>query len=333
MRSAALRPSAIVRPAVSRWRTAASPRPAASAASERAGAPLGHLGQVLRPADEAQAAVAELQKVAGRHAASRDIVDADRAPLGVLARDPVDQDHRDAELAQLDQPWVAVVDGGDEHAADPELGQPVEEAVLSPGVVVRVAQEERQTRALGDLVDTPGDVGEEGVGRVEDDVGDGAALAGHQLAGRGVRHESELVDRRLDRARVAGRTADGRFNTFETVPTDTPACRATSLMLTGDVRRLAAVRVAHRGSYRVKGLVLGQVPADVVEAVREGAPRPRLDEHVAQGGRLHGSGHDGRPAWFAVSWQRSSIREPPPTMWMVSTGSPLRLAAVSAVAA
>src|SRR5689334_4846424 len=38
------------------------------------------------------------------------------------------------------------------------------------------------------------------------------------------------------RARVAGRTESGRFRTLETVPSDTPALAATSLMLTDAIR-------------------------------------------------------------------------------------------------
>jgi hypothetical protein len=35
------------------------------------------------------------------------------------------------------------------------------------------------------------------------------------------------------RLRVGSATTSGRLSTFETVPTETPACAATSLMLTG----------------------------------------------------------------------------------------------------
>src|SRR5262249_4646228 len=76
------------------------------------------------------------------------------------------------------------------------------------------------------------------------------------------------------RARVAGRTEDGWLSTLETVPTDTPARKATSLMLT-DVMRPPAVpstigvagrvrpgsKVVQRSTSRVEHLALaGQSP-------------------------------------------------------------------------
>jgi hypothetical protein len=42
------------------------------------------------------------------------------------------------------------------------------------------------------------------------------------------------------RSRVGADTRSGRFSTFETVPSETPACRATSLMLVRRGPRLVA---------------------------------------------------------------------------------------------
>ena len=56
--------------------------------------------------------------------------------------------------------------------------------------------------------------------------------AGAQLAGRLVADEAELGDGASStRWRVASLTVSGRLSTLLTVPTETPACPATSRML------------------------------------------------------------------------------------------------------
>ena len=64
--------------------------------------PLLHLRQARRAADEGDPPVPALEQVLGGEPAAEDVVDGDRALVGVR-RAAVDQDDRDAALAQLVQ--------------------------------------------------------------------------------------------------------------------------------------------------------------------------------------------------------------------------------------
>ena len=63
-------------------------------------------------------------------------------------------------------------------------------AASSAGEVVGVAEDHRQARGVGRLLDAARDVGEERVGDVEHDQADGAAVPGPQVPGRLVADEA-----------------------------------------------------------------------------------------------------------------------------------------------
>ena len=86
--------------------------------------------------------MALLEQVRAGEPAAEHVVDRDRAAV-VPARAAVDQHDRGAALDELLQPRVAaVVDRGDEHAADPLLLQQVEVAALPAGVLAAVADDD-----------------------------------------------------------------------------------------------------------------------------------------------------------------------------------------------
>ena len=79
-----------------------------------------------------------------------------------------------------------------------------------------------------------------GLAHVQHDKADHPTAARTQLSRRLVPDEAERLDRRTyvrtyvrTRSGVACATISGRLGTLETVPTETPACAATSLLLIG----------------------------------------------------------------------------------------------------
>ena len=177
--------------------------------------------------------MAPLEQVVGGQPAAEDVVHRDRA-LVRAGRPAVDQHHRHAAVAQRRRargraPAVGVI----EHALDAAARSSTSRCAAS--LAGRSSELQRMTArpsAFGDLLDAAGDVGEERVGDVEHDQADGAAAAGAQLAGRLVADEAQRRRwRRAPAARVASLTVSGRLSTLLTVPTETPACPATSRML------------------------------------------------------------------------------------------------------
>ena len=71
--------------------------------------------------------------------------------------------------------------GGHEHASHPMVEQQLDVLGLPCRIAVAVADEQREAVRSDDVLDTPGDVGEERVGGVEHHVGDRAAQPGPQL--------------------------------------------------------------------------------------------------------------------------------------------------------
>ena len=106
---------------------------------------------------------------------------------------------------------------------------------LAAWIVVAVAQIDRQTRRLRGLLDAARNVGEERVGRIEHHVTEAPAAAGPELAGVLVAHEPQLLDRVEHSLPGDSATTWGRFSTFDTVPSDTPARAATSFTPTLDM--------------------------------------------------------------------------------------------------
>ena len=97
---------------------------------------------------------------------------------------------------ELLQPGVSpVVDRGDEHALDALLLEQVEMASLASRALPAVADDDHGPGGLDGLLGAAHHIGEEGVGHVEDDDGDGAAVSGAQLAGGVVADVAELLDR------------------------------------------------------------------------------------------------------------------------------------------
>jgi len=136
----------------------------------------------------------ELDQVVQGKAATEAVVDSHGA-VGVARAGAVDEHDRRSARGEFVESVVVGVDRGDEHTLDPLLFQAHEVGGLAGGVLVAVAQEQREVGVLGDVLHPEGDVGEEGVRGVEDDVGDGAALAGPKLARRLVADEAELGHR------------------------------------------------------------------------------------------------------------------------------------------
>ena len=75
-----------------------------------------------------------------------------------------------------------------------------------------------------------------GLAHVQHDKADHPTAARTQLSRRLVPDEAERLDRRTHvrtRSGVACAAISGRLGTLETVPAETPACAATSLLLIG----------------------------------------------------------------------------------------------------
>ena len=149
--------------------------------------------------------MALLAQVRDSEVAAFDIVDTDAAPssagLAVDEHDRQPTPGEDIELRRL------LLHRRDQHPPHPLLEQQVEVVRLPERVPVAVAQVQRDSGAAGDLLDASGHVGEEGVRRIEHDIGDRSAEPGPQLTAGLVAHEAELCDRSDYFA--AGRFADG----------------------------------------------------------------------------------------------------------------------------
>jgi hypothetical protein len=146
------------------------------------------------PADEGDPAVAALEQVLGGQPPAEDVVGRDGALVRVR-RASVDEDHRDAAVAECVQLWGQLGGRGDEDAVHPLLGEQAQVRGLLLRAVVGVAQDHREAGRVDDVLDPAGDVGEEGVGHVEHHQADGAAGARAQLTCRLVADEAEGGDR------------------------------------------------------------------------------------------------------------------------------------------
>ena len=84
---------------------------------------------------------------------------------------------------------------------------------------------------VGRVLDAAHEIGEEWVGDVGDQHGDGSGLGDAQAARYAVRPVFQRLDRRLTFFLASTLTAREPLTTCETVAVDTPAFRATSLMV------------------------------------------------------------------------------------------------------
>ncbi len=138
-------------------------------------------------------------------------------------------------MPRVGQPFeIALVLAGrvDDHAANALPGEGVERSPFVGEQPVRVADHDRLAVGRRQILDAAGDLREERVPDVGDDQADERRLPGPERRGRAVGHPPELLDR--DRAPGCGcyrRPGPGRLTTFETVPTETPACSATWLIV------------------------------------------------------------------------------------------------------
>ena len=129
-----------------------------------------------------------------------------RAGLGVaadavhVARRDATVQHDDGHAVVGEQPegFAGAAGRDEEHAVDLALDQHEEVLLLLDLRLVGVAVHHREAMAYGVVLDAARDGGEEGVGDVRDDEGDRLGALGAQLAGQGVGHVAQLLDRRLD---------------------------------------------------------------------------------------------------------------------------------------
>jgi len=103
---------------------------------------------------------------------------------------------------------------------------------------VAVGDEEAHPVLLQFGLDPPRDIDEVGVTQVDNDEADDVAPARDERASGVIAHEAKLLDRGEDSEPRTPATTAGLFSVFKTVPTATPARRATSTMLGPFERRV-----------------------------------------------------------------------------------------------
>src|SRR3712207_4284414 len=184
---AACPPTKVIR----RW-----PRPSRCPAPSRPpprGAPR-ILGGGGSPPEEGDRAWRAFERVRGDRPPAEDVVGRDGA-LVWARRAAVDEDDRDAAVAECVQLWGQLGGRGDEDAVHPLLGEQAQVRGLLLRAVVGVAQDHREAGRVDDVLDPAGDVGEEGVGDVEHHQADGATGTRPQLTSQLVADEAEGGDR------------------------------------------------------------------------------------------------------------------------------------------
>ena len=174
-----------------RGRPAPRRRRRAHAATKRVVA-LGAGRRVQRSGDEGDAAVTELEQVAGGGGGPAGVVDQHGVGRSRLRERAVDEHDRDPQRREALGGLGVVARRRQQQAVDPAAhrGQHV---VLAGGALVGVAQHDRVAGVVGDRFGPLHDGGEEGVGDVGDDQPDGHRLAGLQPAGDVGGSEAELV--------------------------------------------------------------------------------------------------------------------------------------------
>ena len=161
--------------------------------------PVRNLRDRVGTAHEADSPMAPVEQVLHRELAPLDVVDTDGAPMAtVVVEHTIEQDDRDSLASQLEQLRTRRVGGSDEQPADAKLGEVSQVLVLARRVLIGVAEEQREPFLADCMLDPAGDIGEERVAGVEQDVGDDRTATSLQLTGGAVRDEPELIDRLLD---------------------------------------------------------------------------------------------------------------------------------------
>ena len=207
-RSPASRPSLKPSPVVGNDVNASGASPVRATARAPACVPVRDLRDRVGPPDETDAPMAAVEQVLHCELATLDVVDADGAPLAtVVVEHTIEQDDRDALAPELEQLRARRVGGSDEQPADAKLGEVSQILVLARRVLIGVAEKQRESFLADCMLDPAGDIGEERVARVEQNVGHDRTATSLQLTGGAVRDEPELVDRLLD-PRPRGRPND-----------------------------------------------------------------------------------------------------------------------------
>ena len=163
---------------------------------------VGALADRQRPVHEPDHLVAELDEVAGGQLAAPHIVNGDRAQVQA-AGVPVEQHGRDAAPRQRGNGLQVAFDRSDEQAVNPVLFEHPEVAVLALGRLVAGADHEHVPLVAQDPLCASHHLTEEGVGYVQQDNADGAALPHPQLVGGRAAHEARLFRLRRGPARAS----------------------------------------------------------------------------------------------------------------------------------
>ncbi|MDQ1125726.1 hypothetical protein QE428_000759 [Microbacterium sp. SORGH_AS 505] len=154
-----------------------------------------HLADGCRAPGEQDAATSLRQQVLHGEVSAFDVVDGHRREVSV----GLGVDEHDRHAGRLERLGPRLVEGerGQQHAVDALLAEEVEVCVLARRLLAAAAEEDRHAVLGGALLGAAGDLGEERVGRVEDDESDGSAASGAQLPRGVVADEAELGDGRV----------------------------------------------------------------------------------------------------------------------------------------
>ena len=177
--------------------------------------------------------MALLEQVSHRYVATVHVVYADRAPLCAVRGRPVDEHQRHAERRKSTQPNALVVDRSDEYAAYSLFEQQAEVLVLAHRVTVAVAHDQRQAASRPASSAPRATSLKNGFPASRKTYAMIRLLPARSWRADSLRTKPRSAMADSTRALVSGRTRSGRLSTFETVPTETPARSATSLIPAG----------------------------------------------------------------------------------------------------
>ena len=176
--------------------------------------------------------MAELEQMPRRELPTASVVDGNRAELAVAAAAVEQHDERAAVTQRLEM-TNAAGSGSDNDALHPLFFEQPKVPGLALRRPVGGAHDDSASLLVHGVLEAADRLGSKRVRGVENDGAEAAALAAAHLMGRRAADESDPVDHfRSTRASVSGATISGRFSTFEAVPSETPACSATSRMVT-----------------------------------------------------------------------------------------------------
>ena len=176
--------------------------------------------------------MAQLEEVLAGEPAAEDVVDDDRGDVAGRAA-MVEQHERDAAVRQPFEIALVLARRVDDDPAHALTRERIERALLVGQQPVGVADHDRLAVRRGQVLGAARDLGEERVPDVRARSARRASPA-RPAASRRSRSAPSRASRIASRTRtrVDSVTRSGRFTTFETVPTDTPARSATSLIVT-----------------------------------------------------------------------------------------------------